>query len=127
MAGSSSPSGCSPLACALARARGEGRDRAAHVSCGPESHRLHRRQDLGPVRHHQPRRARRGLRRADGRTRLGIECSFELASARDTIIENAIALLCRTGRIAPGDKLIGTTDILSLDRLVDSVQLRTVS
>lgn len=50
-----------------------------------------------------------------------------LASDPDATIENAIALLRRAGRIAPGDKLIVATDILSLDRLVDSVQLHTVT
>jgi pyruvate kinase len=48
------------------------------------------------------------------------------ASEPDATIENAIAHLRRLGRIAPGDKLIVATDILSQDRLVDSVQLRTV-
>jgi pyruvate kinase len=41
-------------------------------------------------------------------------------------IENAIAMLRRSGRVKPGDKLIIATDILVQDRLVDSVQLRTV-
>jgi pyruvate kinase len=41
-------------------------------------------------------------------------------------IENALAYLVRTGRVALGDKLIIATDILVQDRLVDSVQLRTV-
>jgi pyruvate kinase len=50
-----------------------------------------------------------------------------LASEPDATIENALALLRRAGRIAPGDKLIIATDILSQDRLLDSVQLRTVS
>jgi len=50
-----------------------------------------------------------------------------LASEPDATIENALALLRRAGRIAPGDKLIVATDILSQDRLLDSVQLRTVS
>ena len=50
-----------------------------------------------------------------------------LASDPDATIENAIQLLRRAGRIVPGDKLIVATDILSLDRLVDSVQLRTVT
>ena len=50
-----------------------------------------------------------------------------LATEPDATIENAIALLRRAGRIAPGDKLIVATDILSQDRLVDSVQLRTVT
>ncbi len=50
-----------------------------------------------------------------------------LAAEPDATIENALALLRRAGRIAPGDKLILASDILSLDRLVDSVQLRTVT
>ena len=49
------------------------------------------------------------------------------AAEPDATIENAIALLRRAGRIAPGDKLIIATDIGSQDRLVDSIQLRTVS
>ncbi|MDO8541982.1 MAG: pyruvate kinase [Opitutaceae bacterium] len=49
-----------------------------------------------------------------------------LASEPNATIENAIALLQRDGRIVPGDKLIIATDILAQDRLVDSVQLRTV-
>ncbi|RFC49976.1 MAG: pyruvate kinase [Verrucomicrobia bacterium] len=49
------------------------------------------------------------------------------ASEPDATIENALAMLRRAGRIAPGDKLILASDILSLDRLVDSVQLRTVT
>jgi pyruvate kinase len=48
------------------------------------------------------------------------------ASEPDITIENAILHLRRIGRVAPGDKLIVATDILSQDRLVDSVQLRTV-
>ncbi|MBK8857480.1 MAG: pyruvate kinase [Opitutaceae bacterium] len=48
------------------------------------------------------------------------------ASEPDITIENAIMHLRRLGRIAPGDKLIVATDILSQDRLVESVQLRTV-
>lgn len=48
------------------------------------------------------------------------------ASEPDTTIENAIAYLRRHHLIASGDKLIVATDILSQDRLVDSVQLRTV-
>ena len=51
---------------------------------------------------------------------------MELANEPDASIENAIALLRRAGRVSPGDKLIIATDILSLDRLVDSIQLRTV-
>jgi len=49
-----------------------------------------------------------------------------LASDPNETIENAIALLRRENRIAVGDKLIVATDILAQDRLVDSVQLRTV-
>ncbi len=48
-----------------------------------------------------------------------------LAADPNDSIENAIALLQRAKRIAPGDKLIVATDILAQDRLVDSVQLRT--
>jgi pyruvate kinase len=48
------------------------------------------------------------------------------ATEPDATIENAIALLKERGRIVPGDNLIIATDILSQDRLVDSVQLRTV-
>ncbi len=48
------------------------------------------------------------------------------AAEPDATIENAIAHLRRLGRIEPGDKLIVATDIISQDRLVDSVQLRTV-
>jgi len=48
------------------------------------------------------------------------------ATEPDATIENAIAFLKERGRIVPGDKLIIATDILSQDRLVDSVQLRTV-
>lgn len=49
-----------------------------------------------------------------------------LASDPNETIENALALLRRTGRITPGDKVVVATDIVSQDRLVDSVQLRTV-
>ncbi|HUR57768.1 MAG TPA: pyruvate kinase [Opitutaceae bacterium] len=51
---------------------------------------------------------------------------LDLAAAPNDTIENAIALLRRVGRVAAGDKLIIATDILAADRLVDSVQLRTV-
>ena len=47
------------------------------------------------------------------------------ADPNDTI-ENAIRLLRRGGRVEPGDKLIVVTDILSHNRLIDSVQLRTI-
>jgi pyruvate kinase len=49
-----------------------------------------------------------------------------LAADPNDTIENALALLRRLGRIAPGDKIVVATDILAQDRLVDSVQLRTV-
>jgi len=49
-----------------------------------------------------------------------------LAPNPNDTIENAIALLRRTGRITPGDKIVVATDILAQDRLIDSVQLRTV-
>ena len=49
-----------------------------------------------------------------------------LAADPDATIENAIALLRRAGRIVPGDKIVIATDIVAQDRLVDSVQLRTV-
>ncbi|HNC23948.1 MAG TPA: pyruvate kinase [Opitutaceae bacterium] len=49
------------------------------------------------------------------------------ATEPDATIENAIALLRRAKRISPGDKLIIASDILSQDRLVDSVQLRTIT
>jgi pyruvate kinase len=53
---------------------------------------------------------------------------FQMALASDPneSIENAIAFLRRTGRIGPGDKLIVATDIIASDRLVDSVQLRSI-
>jgi pyruvate kinase len=48
------------------------------------------------------------------------------AGEPDATIEKAINLLRASGRIAAGDKLVIATDILSVDRLVDAVQLRTV-
>ena len=48
------------------------------------------------------------------------------ASEPDVTIENAITTLRRLGLVALGDKIIVATDIVSQDRLVDSVQLRTV-
>ncbi len=51
---------------------------------------------------------------------------MNLASDPNETIENAVALLRRLGRVVVGDKLIVATDILAADRLVDSVQLRTV-
>lgn len=44
----------------------------------------------------------------------------------DATIENAVIVLQRAGHLAPGDKLIVTTDVVSQDRLVASVQFRTV-
>lgn len=49
-----------------------------------------------------------------------------LASEPNETIENAISVLRREGRINAGDKIVIATDILAQDRLVDSVQLRTV-
>ncbi|MBI5767638.1 MAG: pyruvate kinase [Verrucomicrobia bacterium] len=49
-----------------------------------------------------------------------------LASEPDITIENAVTVLRRAGRVNLGDKLIVATDIVAQDRLVDSVQLRTV-
>src|SRR3954470_14621439 len=49
-----------------------------------------------------------------------------LASDPNETIENALGLLRRAGRVALGDKVVIATDILAQDRLVDSVQLRTV-
>jgi pyruvate kinase len=44
----------------------------------------------------------------------------------DTTVENAVSLLRGLGHVRPGDKLILATDIISQDRRVDSIQLRTV-
>lgn len=49
-----------------------------------------------------------------------------LASEPNETIENAVTVLRREGRVGPGDKIVIATDILAQDRLVDSVQLRTV-
>ena len=49
-----------------------------------------------------------------------------LDSDPNDTIDSAIAMLVRTGRVQTGDKLIIATDLLTRDRLVDSVQLRTV-
>jgi len=49
-----------------------------------------------------------------------------LDSDPNDTIENAIALLARKGLVQAGDKLIVATDIITEDRLVDSIQLRTV-
>ena len=49
-----------------------------------------------------------------------------LASEPNETIENALALLRRAARLAAGDKIVIATDILAQDRLVDSVQLRTM-
>jgi pyruvate kinase len=51
---------------------------------------------------------------------------LQLETDPNKTIETAIALLVQKGRVKVGDKLIVATDILSDDRLVDSVQLRTV-
>jgi pyruvate kinase len=49
-----------------------------------------------------------------------------LDSDPNDTIENAISLLVRSGRVKIGDRLIVATDILTHDRLVDSIQVRTV-
>ena len=49
-----------------------------------------------------------------------------LTSDPNDTIDNAIRLLVREGYVKVGDKLIVATDILSHDRLIDSIQLRTV-
>ena len=53
---------------------------------------------------------------------------YQMAFANDpdATIASAIHHLKRLGRVVAGDKLIIATDILSQDRLVDSIQLRTV-
>jgi pyruvate kinase len=48
------------------------------------------------------------------------------ASNPDDTISHAMRELQKTGHVKAGDKLIIVTDIVSNDRLVDSVQLRTV-
>jgi pyruvate kinase len=48
------------------------------------------------------------------------------SSEPDLTIENAVATLRNAGRVALGDKLIVASDIVSQDRVIDSVQLRTV-
>ncbi|MEO6244881.1 MAG: pyruvate kinase, partial [Opitutaceae bacterium] len=49
-----------------------------------------------------------------------------VAAEPNETIERALTLLQRAGRISPGDKIVIATDIVVRDRLVDSVQLRTV-
>jgi pyruvate kinase len=49
-----------------------------------------------------------------------------LAADPNDTIERAINRLRREGRVAEGDRIVIATDILAQDRLVDSVQLRTV-
>lgn len=44
----------------------------------------------------------------------------------DETLRHAISLLVKAKRLKVGDKLIVVTDILSQDRLIDSVQLRTI-
>ena len=51
---------------------------------------------------------------------------MSLDSDPNDTIEKAITLLVRSGRVKLGDRLIVATDILSHDRLVDSIQMRTV-
>jgi pyruvate kinase len=49
-----------------------------------------------------------------------------LSSEPDVTIENAILTLRRRGHVSPGDKIIVVTDIVSQDRLVEAIQLRTI-
>ena len=49
-----------------------------------------------------------------------------LADDPNATIERAVTLLKHEGRVQAGDKLIVITDIISNERLIDSVQLRTV-
>ncbi len=57
----------------------------------------------------------------------GVEpVQLALGSDPNDTIENAITVLVRSGRLRLGDKLIVATDILTHDRLVDSIQVRTV-
>jgi pyruvate kinase len=49
-----------------------------------------------------------------------------LSAEPDVTIENAIITLRRLGHVSVGDKIIVVTDIVSQDRLVDAIQLRTV-
>ena len=49
-----------------------------------------------------------------------------LESDPNDTIEKAITLLVRSGKVKTGDRLIVATDILSHDRLVDSIQVRIV-
>jgi pyruvate kinase len=49
-----------------------------------------------------------------------------LASDPNETIEHAITILRREGRLVVGDKVVVASDIVAVDRLVDSVQLRTV-
>jgi len=51
---------------------------------------------------------------------------MELSSDPNDTITHALALLQQTGRAAVGDKVVIATDIIAQDRLVDSVQLRTI-
>jgi pyruvate kinase len=51
---------------------------------------------------------------------------MSLDSEPNDTIEKAITLLVRSGRVKLGDRLIVATDIVSHDRLVDSIQMRTV-
>jgi pyruvate kinase len=51
---------------------------------------------------------------------------LNFASDPNDTIERAITFLVREGRLQIGDRLIVVTDLLSHDRLVDSIQLRKV-
>jgi pyruvate kinase len=49
-----------------------------------------------------------------------------LSSDPDTTIELALEMLQKQGRVQIGQKLVVATDLLSQNRLFDSVQLRTL-
>jgi len=49
-----------------------------------------------------------------------------LSSDPDATIEHAISTLIKEGRVQHGQKLVIATDLLSQNRLFDSVQLRTI-
>jgi pyruvate kinase len=48
------------------------------------------------------------------------------ASQPEGTIDDAVRMLYRAGRVQLGDRLVIATDILAHDRLIDSIQLRTV-
>jgi pyruvate kinase len=51
---------------------------------------------------------------------------LEHQSHPNRTVEGALALLQKNGYVVPGDKLIVATDMITAERLVDSIQLRVV-